>query len=205
MGNCSSCCAQEDDQKEEVNVVSTAPSKSKVSINTDDHKVGLSNSPSNEIELKMNNAIEEPKNIYPPVEPFYNENVNQILQQLGDFDYGNNNNDDQITNLEYKSLQLLETGAQYEGQFKKGTDLREGRGKQIWADGSIYEGYWADSKANGRGRLIHADGDIYEGDWKNDKADGFGIYRHLDGARYEGYWHDDRQHGQGIETWPDGA
>ena len=100
--------------------------------------------------------------------------MDEILGQLGEFDYGNiiENMD-----LDYRQLQLLETGAQYEGQYIKGKNVREGRGKQIWADGSVYEGYWADSKANGRGRLIHADGDIYEGEWKDDKADGFGIYR----------------------------
>ena len=49
-------------------------------------------------------------------------------------------------------------------------DIREGRGIQIWLDGSRYEGYWKNNKANGKGRLIHADGDVYEGDWKDDKA-----------------------------------
>jgi hypothetical protein len=34
-------------------------------------------------------------------------------------------------------------------------------GKQIWPDGSIYEGYWQNNTANGTGRLIHADGDAY--------------------------------------------
>ena len=41
--------------------------------------------------------------------------------------------------------------------------MRNGRGKQVWDDHSLYEGYWIDDKANGRGRLIHADGDVYEG------------------------------------------
>jgi hypothetical protein len=49
---------------------------------------------------------------------------------------------------------------------------------QIWPDGSMYEGYWKNGKANGKGRLIHADGDVYVGLWKDDKADGFGIYSH---------------------------
>ena len=39
-------------------------------------------------------------------------------------------------------------------------DIRDGRGVQIWLDGSRYEGYWKNNKANGRGRLIHADGDV---------------------------------------------
>ena len=47
--------------------------------------------------------------------------------------------------------------------------MKHGRGYQIWSDGSIYEGYWKNDKANGRGRLIHADGDIYDGYWKDDK------------------------------------
>ena len=61
-------------------------------------------------------------------------------------------------------------------------NIREGRGKQIWPDGSLYEGFWRNDKANGKGRLIHSDGDVYEGDWVNDKAEGFGIYTHMDGA-----------------------
>jgi hypothetical protein len=42
----------------------------------------------------------------------------------------------------------------------------------IWANGSFYEGYWRNDKANGNGRLIHADGDVYEGEWRDDKAHG---------------------------------
>lgn len=120
---------------------------------------------------------------------YKNPNVEEILNQLGNFDYGKGVSSD--PNLEHHPLQLLGTssyncldnGAQYEGEYIKSTSIREGKGKQIWADGSIYEGFWKNSKANGRGRLVHADGDIYEGDWNDDKADGYGIYRHLDGAR----------------------
>jgi len=41
--------------------------------------------------------------------------------------------------------------------------MRHGRGKQLWKDGSIYEGYWKNNMAHGKGRLIHsdADGKIY--------------------------------------------
>jgi len=51
----------------------------------------------------------------------------------------------------------------YEGQWVKNKNIRQGKGLQIWKDGSIYEGWWKDNKANGRGRLIHAECDIYEG------------------------------------------
>ena len=48
--------------------------------------------------------------------------------------------------------------------------LRHGTGKQVWKDGSIYEGYWKDNMANGFGRLLHSDGDVYIGEWVKDKA-----------------------------------
>jgi hypothetical protein len=74
----------------------------------------------------------------------------------------------------------------------KSSDVREGKGKQIWPDGSMYEGWLRDNKANGIGRLIHADGDVYNGYWYNDKAHGTGVYCHLDGAKYEGNWEEDK-------------
>jgi len=95
-----------------------------------------------------------------------------------------------------KEKAQLESGAQYTGEWlTKQPNVRQGRGTQVWPDGSMYEGYWVDSKATGRGRLIHADGDVYEGNWKDDKADGYGIYSHLDGAEYKGHWREDKQHG----------
>lgn len=111
---------------------------------------------------------------------------------------------------------LLENGAKYEGEWYESSsslylisffsrifliiicfriadsDVRDGKGIQIWLDGSRYEGYWKNNKANGRGRLIHADGDVYEGEWKDDKAHGEGIYTHVDGSRYEGHWLEDK-------------
>ena len=95
--------------------------------------------------------------------------------------------------------------AEYCGETQQSKDIRHGRGIQIWIDGSRYEGYWINDKANKKGKLIHFDGDVYEGDWKDDKVEGHGIYYHIDGSKYEGDWKDDKQHGKGIETWPDGT
>ena len=86
------------------------------------------------------------------------------------------------SSLETRPMRVLENGAKYVGQWNTSTNEREGLGKQVWADGSMYEGYWKLSKANGKGRLIHADGDTYEGEWRDDKAHGFGTYIHTDGA-----------------------
>lgn len=91
-----------------------------------------------------------------------------------------------------RPTQTLENLAKYTGEWLINTDIRQGRGTQVWPDGSMYEGYWVDSKANKSGRLIHADGDVYEGDWENDKAHGKGVYCHLDGAKYTGEWEDDK-------------
>ena len=67
---------------------------------------------------------------------------------------------------------------EYESELR----VREGYGIRIWPDGSIYEGWFKQEKANGKGRLIHADGYTYEGTWENDMARGTGTYTHYDGC-----------------------
>lgn len=47
--------------------------------------------------------------------------------------------------------------------------------------------------ACGVGRLIHADGDVYEGEWADDRANGEGTYKHKGGPCYSGAWVNDRQ------------
>ena len=98
-----------------------------------------------------------------------------------------------------------ENKAIYYGEWEKNSNKRHGRGIQMWTDGSRYEGYWKNDKANVSGKLLHSDGDIYEGEWLDDKAHGYGVYRHMDGAKYEGNWKEDKQDGKGKESWPDGA
>jgi hypothetical protein len=116
-----------------------------------------------------------------------------IRETLEPFDFEPRPEDDGVIVIQ-RPLMSLENGAQYEGEWDE-MGLKHGRGLQIWADGSLYEGYWKADKANGRGRLIHADGDVYHGEWKDDKAHGYGEYTHIDGARYEGHWHEDKQDG----------
>jgi hypothetical protein len=54
----------------------------------------------------------------------------------------------------------------------KGTEIRQGKAKITWADGSNFQGWVKQSCACGFGRLIHADGDVYLGTWFDDKAYG---------------------------------
>ena len=107
--------------------------------------------------------------------------------------------------VELRQSVEYENGAIYYGEWEKSGNRRHGRGIQVWTDGSRYEGYWIEDKANNKGKLIHSDGDIYEGEWLDDKAHGYGVYTHIDGAKYEGYWKEDKQDGKGKESWPDGA
>jgi len=104
-----------------------------------------------------------------------NKKVKEIREKLGDFDY---DKEPYISDKPTESRPETEVGnhAMYEGDWLTGTEIREGKGKKILRDGSMYEGYWKDNKANGSGRLIHAVGDFYEGQWLADKADGFGVY-----------------------------
>ena len=66
-----------------------------------------------------------------------------------------------------------ENKAIYYGEWNLATNQRSGRGIQTWIDGSRYEGYWKNDKANIKGKLIHADGDIYEGEWLNNSISGY--------------------------------
>jgi len=92
--------------------------------------------------------------------------------------------------LEMRDAGILKNGSRYEGQWNMESGERQGLGKQIWADGSLYEGFYKRDKAHGTGRLIHGNGDFYEGDWKYDKSHGKGIYNYSNGGRYEGDWNE---------------
>ena len=132
--------------------------------------------------------------------------VMSIREENGPFNYEEGDYKEMMNDgmqREKHPLTTIDNEAKYQGEWIG--NVRDGRGYQVWPDGSLYEGFWKNNKANGRGRLIHADGDVYEGEWKDDKAHGYGVYMHADGARYEGYWSEDKQHGRGVEQWPDGA
>ena len=79
---------------------------------------------------------------------------------------------------EKRETAQLHNGSIYLGEWAIETNVKEGKGVQVWPDGSLYEGYWMDNKANYFGRLLHKDGDIYQGEWLADKAHGFGYYFH---------------------------
>ena len=96
-------------------------------------------------------------------EKYANSTVQELLEKLGDFRYDDYELERRLGDCEKRDVVITETGARYDGEWLKGTQIRQGRGKVVWPDGSTYEGYWANNKANGKGRLIHNNGNYYEG------------------------------------------
>ena len=72
----------------------------------------------------------------------------------------------------------VEDGSVYIGEWCKNSNSRNGRGLQIYPDGSMFEGYWKDNKPNYYGRFVHKDGEMYQGEWQNDKPHGVGFVYH---------------------------
>ena len=101
-----------------------------------------------------------------------NPNVLEQRNDLGPFNYDDKAYEVTLGNVEDRPEEMLENAAKYKGEWLLGSNIRQGRGMQVWPDGSMYEGYWRENKANGNGRLIHADGDVYNGMWQDDKAHG---------------------------------
>ena len=104
-----------------------------------------------------------------------------------------------------RPIHEYENKSLYLGEWNIQTNKRHGRGIIQWNDGSKYEGYWVNDKANIKGRLLLSSGDIYEGEWKDDKASGHGVYHKNNGECYDGEWENDKQSGNGYEKWPDGS
>ena len=86
----------------------------------------------------------------------------------------------------------------YEGQWWNGQ--RYGKGRLIWADGTVYEGDFM-GRRSGKGTLISPQGDKYTGDWKDSEMHGEGVYKWANGKRYEGKFENDEMTGEGILTY----
>ena len=85
----------------------------------------------------------------------------------------------------------------YDGEFKKNTFIRHGRGLFIWEDNEYYLGYWENDKREGEGTTNYSNGDIYKGNYKSGKKEGKGIYTWNNGDIYDGYWKNDMKDGEG--------
>ena len=85
--------------------------------------------------------------------------------------------------------------------------------KEIYPDGSYYEGNFVNNKKSGQGNLFINlgnyylnDGSTYEGQFKNDSINGTvyilinfqGTYKWIDNKTYTGEWKDNSLHGFGV-------
>jgi len=127
-------------------------------------------------------------------QPKYNHpKVLEEIQSLELFDWTLDG--DENPNRELRSIVEMENGAIYQGEWDSQSNLRDGRGIVIWSNGSRYDGFFLNGKANGRGRIVHAEGDYYEGNWYDDKVHGYGVQQTKNGSRYEGIWINNQQNG----------
>jgi hypothetical protein len=90
----------------------------------------------------------------------------------------------------------------YKGNWKN--DLPDGRGCEVWKNGSKYEGEYLKGLRTGKGIFIWPDGSRYEGQFKNNKIEGIGSYWTPDGKNYKGEWKNNMMHGRGKFRWSDG-
>ncbi|KAH8355010.1 hypothetical protein KR093_003925 [Drosophila rubida] len=77
-------------------------------------------------------------------------------------------------------------------------DMKFGKGKQFYPDGSVYFGEWAKNRRDGVGIQWYANGDIYLGDWQSGYRHGMGVLFYANGNRYEGCFARGYKNGEGT-------
>jgi hypothetical protein len=119
-------------------------------------------------------------------------------------------------------------GYTYFGQFDEHKKFH-GKGRQIFEDGSVYEGWFMHGQKGPYGRYIFKDGDYFIGEFFQDKPHGVGYYNdmmeveykgeYVKGSRigfgeewnssslatYEGMFANNKKNGYGIMVWEDGT
>ena len=106
----------------------------------------------------------------------------------------------------YGSLFRAIQYAQYLCAYDKKDGHMHGKGTKHYADGSIYNGEWANGKRNGIGKLTWMSGKgTYYGQWKDDLKSGYGEAVFPNGGSYRGEWKDGQIHGYGIKTDANGT
>lgn len=64
---------------------------------------------------------------------------------------------------------------------------------------AVYEGEWKNNLRHGRGKMTYADGSVYDGDWEDDEPSGWGTQVDFNGAIiYCGNWRYGKYHGEGT-------
>ena len=86
--------------------------------------------------------------------------------------------------------------------------IRHGIGIQLMIENneciSKYEGEWDNDMRKGKGKTVYKDGSYYEGNIQSGTQDDYGIYQWDNGNSYEGIWKNGRIDGGGKFTHYDG-
>lgn len=102
-------------------------------------------------------------------------------------------------------MMLYPNGEAYYGQHTQFE--RNGLGKQIFLDGSYYEGSWENDKMEGEKCKYYQSGanTIYLGPFESNRKSGLGIMLHMDSQEiYEGEFSNDKKNGVGLVYHKDG-
>lgn len=93
---------------------------------------------------------------------------------------------------------LYPNGDMYYGQHKSFS--REGEGKFVSYDGSVYEGKWEQDKMHHKGRHVDGKtGDVYIGDFDSGRRNGHGrLLSQATGIIYDGEWSNGKKQGEGM-------
>ena len=81
-------------------------------------------------------------------------------------------------------IQFLNTGHQYQGDFKE--NEMDGYGVFKWKNGYVYEGFMKNGKMNGKGRYKYNNGQVYEGGYRDGLKNGMGRLTYPNGKVFEG-------------------
>ena len=106
--------------------------------------------------------------------------------------------------LESLDAYILDDGTIYQGLWDE-KDEKTGEALEVRPDGSKFVGYFRNNLREGKGRLIYANGDYYEGNFRRGKIEGKGKYVSYESAVYDGQFKAELKHGFGKEMWPDGS
>lgn len=91
---------------------------------------------------------------------------------------------------------ITETNGTYEGERVNGK--KQGKGKFVWKDGSVYNGNFDNDQINGQGTLTIPNQGTYEGTFQEGKKNGQGTYKFENKDTYIGNWENDKMSGEGT-------
>lgn len=94
-----------------------------------------------------------------------------------------------------KGKLIYADGTVYEGMFYK--MQKAGKGVEIYGNGTEYRGMFKQNMKWGKGKMKFGNGDLFEGNFKEGKRNGIGKYVIAKGGEFVGDWKDDFLEGTG--------